>query len=380
MNIDYVHFYVEDAPLWRHWFIHTLGFRHLASSTNSHTQTEAIGVGEIRFLLSSPLNQASPIAHYLALHPPGIADIAFQVLNLEAMVAQAAAAGATVRCPIQYQIHSQGWNRWAQVSGWGDLSHTLVERRRSIAPIPLAIENDRENRDRHPLSTLNWDGLLPAADSHPVASWTGIDHLVLNVPVGELGRAIAWYETAFGFQRQQAFSIHTGRSGLHSQVLVHPDGNAQLPINEPASTGSQIQEFLDLNRGAGIQHIALQTVDIVQAIAQLRQMGMAFLHVPVTYYEQLKQRPGFPLSVQAWEAIAAQQILVDWQPELPQATLLQTFTQPIFDQPTFFFEFIERQTYQINDRCGQAQGFGEGNFRALFEAMEREQMKRGSLN
>ena len=122
----------------------------------------------------------------------------------------------------------------------------------------------------------------------------------------------------------------------------------------------------------------MQTDDIVAAIAQLRQRGLSLLSVPKTYYTQLQQRPGFDPSATDWQAVTKQQILVDWQPEVSPALLLQTFTQPIFKQPTFFFEVIERQVYRRNGQAQQAQGFGEGNFRALFEAVEREQLKRHS--
>jgi 4-hydroxyphenylpyruvate dioxygenase len=194
----------------------------------------------------------------------------------------------------------------------------------------------------------------------------------LNVATGDLERALSWYEEVLGFQRQQRFMIETENSGLRSQVMVHPASGVQFPINEPTSANSQIQEFLDVNQGAGIQHIALQTPQIVKAIAQLRHRGLAFLPIPSTYYTQLRtQHQGLPLSTAELEEIAAQQILVDWHNEASQALLLQTFTQPIFEQPTFFFELIERRS--------QAKGFGEGNFRALFEAIEREQLKRGSL-
>jgi 4-hydroxyphenylpyruvate dioxygenase len=159
--------------------------------------------------------------------------------------------------------------------------------------------------------------------------------------------------------------------------MVSGNGDVQLPINEPASANSQIQEFLNVNRGAGIQHIALRTRNIVHAIAQFRASGLSLLPVPKGYYLEIQQRKGLPLSTDELDAIAAQEILVDWKENtffgsnniIP--VLLQIFTQPIFSQPTFFFEFIERRY--------QAQGFGEGNFRALFAAIENEQIKRGSL-
>jgi 4-hydroxyphenylpyruvate dioxygenase len=162
--------------------------------------------------------------------------------------------------------------------------------------------------------------------------------------------------------------------------MLHPLGLVQLPINEPASANSQIQEFLDLNRGAGIQHIALETENLVETIARLRQNGLALIRVPETYYSQLRERPGLPISEAILQAIAAQEILIDWQDDSHSAALLQIFTEPIFDQPTVFLELIERQTSLVNGQLRRAYGFGEGNFRALFEAIERQQIQRGSLD
>jgi 4-hydroxyphenylpyruvate dioxygenase len=212
-----------------------------------------------------------------------------------------------------------------------------------------------------------WPGDRPVTPS-ATPFYTHIDHVVLNVANGNLESAVSFYEKTLGFQRQQTFNIQTHRSGLHSQVMVHPHGGVQLPINEPSSENSQIQEFLNLNRGPGIQHIALATHDILQAVAQLRASGLSFIQVPPRYYRNLQQRQGFRKSAAQWAEIEAQEILVDWHSDDPEKMLLQTFTQPIFSQPTFFFESIER-------RC-QAQGFGEGNFQALFQAIEQEQIKR----
>ncbi len=203
------------------------------------------------------------------------------------------------------------------------------------------------------------------------STFSGIDHIVLNVASGDLERAVAWYKDTLDFHAQQTFRIQTEHSALSSQVMVSHSGGVQLAINESASPNSQIQEFLDVNRGPGIQHIALKTPNIVQSVAQLRSNGLPLLPVPSMYYTQLQQRHTLPLSATQLQEIAQQQILVDWEENTPQALLLQTFTQPIFEQPTFFFELIERRF--------QARGFGEGNFRALFEAIEREQIKRGSL-
>lgn len=353
MKIDHVHFYVEDAKVWRDWFVHHLGFQAVADRINSfHTCTEVVKSGAVCFFLSSPLLPTSPVAEFLRQYPPGVADVAFAVEDVEEAIALAQRHGAKVLQPIQEDNTGTASLKWSKIAAWGGLTHTLIEK--------SFVTNTNDN------GQMITDNIFIA-----------IDHIVLNVAVGELERAVAWYEKILDFQPQQAFKIKTDRSALHSQVMVSRNGSVQLPINEPASSNSQIQEFLDVNRGPGIQHIALRTTNLISAIAKFRASGLSLLSVPQSYYSQLKQRPGLPLSTLELEAIAQQEILVDWQAYTPveaQQTaplLLQIFTQPIFEQPTFFFEFIERRF--------QAKGFGEGNFRALFEAIESEQIKRGTL-
>jgi 4-hydroxyphenylpyruvate dioxygenase len=372
MKINWVHFYVEDAKAWRDWFVSHLGFQAVKSSTlltpfiytNNgscfHTCTEAVKSGSVCFLLSSPLLPISPVADFLRQHPPGVADVAFVIEDVEAAIAHAQAYGAKVLQPIQYHQQADRYIKWSKIAAWGSLTHTLIER----GSLTNAVSEDADNSE-----TLFSASPRPHL---PVSSYiTAIDHIVLNVAVGDLERAVTWYEKILDFQPQQTFKIQTDRSSLYSQVMVSRYGDVQLPINEPASANSQIQEFLNVNQGPGIQHIALRTANIVTAIAQFRACGLSLLPVPQSYYLQLKERPELPLSGAELEAIAQQEILVDWNQKTPHALLLQIFTQPIFGQPTFFFEFIERRR--------QAQGFGEGNFQALFEAIEREQMKRGSF-
>ncbi|WP_017317253.1 4-hydroxyphenylpyruvate dioxygenase [Mastigocladopsis repens] len=379
MKIDHVHFYVEDAKAWRDWFVSHLGFQVVADSAipptlrekgscipwgvreddTFHTCTQVVKSGPIYFLLSSPLLPTSPVAEFLRHHPPGVADIAFAVENVEEVILLAQAHGAKVLQPIQQHQYGQEYIKWGKIAAWGSLSHTLIER---------GVGEDKKS----PLFSLHSDTPLL-----PPSSFTAIDHIVLNVDAGDLERAVTWYEKILDFQQQQTFNIQTARSALYSQVIVSRNGGVQLPINEPASANSQIQEFLNVNRGAGIQHIALRTRNIVHAIAQFRANGLCLLPVSKGYYSQIRQRKGLPLSPEELNAIAQQEILVDWQEDTFFGSknitplLLQIFTQPIFGQPTFFFEFIERRD--------QAQGFGEGNFRALFAAIENEQIKRGSL-
>ncbi|MBD2676565.1 MULTISPECIES: 4-hydroxyphenylpyruvate dioxygenase [Nostoc] len=366
MKIDSVHFYVENAKTWRDWFVHHLGFQTVARTSSFHTCTEVVKSGSVCFLLSSPLLPTSPVAEFLRQYPPGVADVAFAVEDVEAAIAHAKMHGATVLQPILEQNVGGTSLKWSKIAAWGGLTHTLIERE-----VKKDAESGRRG-DAENSVTVSPRPRVPAS-----SLITAIDHIVLNVEIGDLERAVAWYENILDFQPQQVFKIKTDRSALHSQVMVSRNGNVQLPINEPATRNSQIQEFLDVNRGPGIQHIALRTTNIVSAIAKFRASGLSLLSVPQSYYTQLKKRPGFTLSDLEIEAIAQQEILVDWQEYTsleegnPAPLLLQIFTQPIFEQPTFFFEFIERRF--------QAQGFGEGNFRALFEAIESEQIKRGTL-
>ncbi len=358
MEFDRIHFYVENALASRDWFVNRLGFQTIAGSSNSHTRTEIIGSGNVCFVLSSPLTPASPAANWLKFHPPGIADVGFRVKNIELALARAAVEGAKILETMYEDRQAGGCFKRAKIAGWGDLSHTLSEL---------------------PHSPYKEQARGPGPYKSAGSLFANIDHVVLNVEAGDLENAVNWYQKILGFQPQQNFDIQTDKSALRSRVMVHAEGGVQLPVNEPASANSQIQEFLEANRGPGIQHMALQTGNIVRAVAELRSRGLPFLPVPATYYSQLRQRWQNYLP-EDWQEIAASQVLADWQEDVPEAMLLQIFTQPIFAEPTFFFEIIERRVGLVNGKQVQAGGFGAGNFRALFEAIEREQMKRGSLS
>ncbi|MBW4551477.1 MAG: 4-hydroxyphenylpyruvate dioxygenase [Aphanocapsa sp. GSE-SYN-MK-11-07L] len=348
MDIDHIHFYVEDAQRWRDWFSE-IGFAAVGTQITPHTRTEIVHIGDIYFALSSPLSQHSPVAQFLDVQAVGVTDLALRVADLPVILNQAIAAGAKLLQPLQVETTERGELKLAQIQGWGNLRHTLVQRTGSTPLLP---------------------GLELVQTDQAAALIQHIDHCVLNVANPDLPVAIAWYEKVLGLRGDRSFAIQTQRSALRSQVLVHPQGSVQFPINEPASPSSQIQEFLNINRGSGIQHIALRTNNIVAAIADLRQRGLQFLKTPASYYQNLRQRLPEKLLLDL-KILEEQQILVDWHPEQPQRLLLQIFTEPIFAQPTFFLEIIERRS--------QAEGFGEGNFLALFEAIEREQIKRGSL-
>ncbi|WP_204105002.1 MULTISPECIES: 4-hydroxyphenylpyruvate dioxygenase [Spirulina sp. CCY15215] len=340
MKIERICFYVEDAKQWRDWFVKVMGFMAIASSHNSHTQTEIIRSGAIVFSLSSPLTQSSPVANYLKQHPPGVADVSFTVANLAAILTKVEKYGGTILTPIQ----KQGDRLCSQIQSKIGITHTLFSAREK-----------------------------PSFSNHHPVFFEAIDHVVFNVETGQLKKIINWYKAVFGFECQQTFNIQTARSGLLSQVMVHPESGIKIPINEPTSINSQIQEFLNENNGSGVQHIALKTHQILHKIAKLRAAGVNFLDVPLTYYRQLRsQSENLLLSEQEFTLLEQQKILIDRQSSLQENMpfLLQIFTKPIFSRPTFFFEFIERHY--------QAEGFGEGNFRALFEAIEREQIERES--
>jgi 4-hydroxyphenylpyruvate dioxygenase len=366
MHIDRIHFYVENASKWRDWFVKVMGFQSLASSQDFQTHTEVVSSGNnngIKFVFSAPITESSPIAQYLSQHPPGVADVAFLVQDLQAVMNKVRACGVKVLQPIQKQEFSEGCLQWSKISNQVSFNHTLIQRT-GKTPVLEQLRSCQGSSSQQ--IWLKEEKTL----------FQAIDHIVLNVAAGYLQPTVDWYEQVLGFQKKQTFAIKTQHSGLYSQVLVHPVSGVQFPINEPISVNSQVQEFLDINRGAGIQHIALQATDITRVTKKLRAAGMSFLSVPDTYYKQLaKQGGNRQLSAQEWQEIVQQKILVDSCQEATanlSPLLLQIFTQPIFDEPTFFLEIIERRD--------QACGFGEGNFRALFTAIEQEQSKRGSLS
>ncbi len=352
MYFHHLHFYVRDVAFWRDWFISQLAFTSVlvhqlprVANGVAAQGPEVLVQGSIEIRLSSDGDAAA----YLRRHPPGLADVGLASDCFDHVLKQAIANGATLTQPVSINACGQ---RQCQLQGWADLRHTLIEVSAQWVATHLAA----------------------AATTRLFA----IDHVVLNVPEGELAIAALWYQRVFGLVRTQQFDITTPRSGLRSQVLAHPEGTLQIPINEPSSANSQIQEFLHYNQGPGIQHVALRSHDAIAAIAHFRQQGLALISVPKTYYDSLQQRPDCPLSDTS--SVSRQQLLVDWAQGMQAGMLLQTFTRPIFAEPTFFFEIIERGTYVEAGKIKCAQGFGEGNFQALFEAIERAQMERDLTN
>jgi 4-hydroxyphenylpyruvate dioxygenase len=335
MEIDCIHFWVRDANKTLELLVRQMGFQKLDDRSNEHTREYLVGNAHLLFSIASPLTSISPVAAYLHLHPSGVRNVSFRVPDLAEIRRRLARLEIEILALAAVQDDVQ----WIKIQGWGAIEHTIIQASSRSIAAPRA-------------------GL-----TEPII---GIDHVVLNVGSGELSLAVNWYRELFDFQVQQTFDIQTQTSGLASQALISACGQIRFNINEPSSSASQIQEFLDLNRGAGIQHIAVQTNDIFATVDRLQQQALACLPIPQTYYTNLQNRSRIEqnllLNDVEWQQLERLQILMDWSTTLPEAILLQIFTQPIFEAPTFFFEIIERRN--------RAQGFGQGNFQALFEAIE----------
>jgi 4-hydroxyphenylpyruvate dioxygenase len=313
--------------------------------------------GEIRFVITGALHADSPIADHVRLHGDGVHDLAWIVDDVDATFAAAVARGAApVREPWD-ETDELGTLRLAQIATYGDTVHTFVDRQRYAGEQAQRLEPGFH------------DERLPPAPVGPEVGLQGIDHVVGNVEQGSLERWVDFYSGVLGFEQLVHFDddqIATEYSALMSTV-VWDGSKIVMPINEPADglKKSQIQEYLDCYDGPGVQHIAMRTDDIVATVDALRQRGVRFMEVPDAYYAEAKERlDGFDLP---WGELQRLSILADRDHD---GYLLQIFTETVTDRPTVFFEIIERHG---------AKGFGEGNFKALFEAIERDQARRGNL-
>ncbi len=366
MLINHIHFYVKDATETRKLLVDKMGFQYLSQFKQNHTLTEIVTNNySIFFVISSPLNALSSVAHYLDCHAEGVVDIAFRVNNIDSILNKFCQKDANIILASKTYSLAKHKIKFAKIKGWNCLEHTLIENVNNIpfhSLFPKLIGNDNIIFPE----ITNYSSSKGKFDNHII----GIDHVVLNVPQGELLTAVNFYQNIFYFQPLQTFKINTNRSGLSSQALVAPQNNFYFNINEPTSDNSQIQEFLNINQGAGIQHIGLKSINILHTVRQMRIRGLPFLPVAKNYYTNLKQKINngliYSLTAEEYEIIESQEILIDSNYNLPESLLMQIFTKPIFNQPTFFFELIERRK--------QAQGFGEGNFQALFEIIEKQQI------
>lgn len=353
-QIDYLEFYVGNAKQSMQYFVKSFGFKPVAYAgleTGSRDKVSYVLEGKgMVFVISGALNPEHEIAEFVHLHGDGVKDVALRVDDVETAYRGAIERGGIAIMEPQTFTDEYGTFKKAIIGTYGDTVHTLIERKAykgNFAPgyksyhLDLAIPNT---------------GLI------------GIDHIVGNVE--EMEEWVSYYEKVFGFAELQQFTdddINTEYSALMSKVMQDGTGKIKFPINEPA-TGkrkSQIQEYLEFYRGAGVQHVALLTSDILTTVTQLKLAGVEFLSTPGSYYDELHSWVGD--IDEDMDRIRDLNILVDRDEE---GYLLQIFTKPLVDRPTLFFEIIQRKG---------SRGFGAGNFKALFEAIEREQEKRGNL-
>jgi len=314
--------------------------------------------GAVRFVLKGGVDPKSPLLDHHRCHGDGIVDIALEVPDVDRCIAQARAQGATVVEEPHDLTDEHGTVRLAAIAAYGDTRHTLVDRSRYTGPYLPGYVARRSGYVR--------------PEGAPRRLFQALDHVVGNVELGRMDEWVDFYNRVMGFTNMAEFvgdDIATEYSALMSKVVASGNHRVKFPLNEPAvgKRRSQIDEFLDFYAGPGAQHVALATNDIVTAVDTLRGRGVEFLDTPESYYTdpELRERIGnvrVPI-----EELQKRGILVDRDED---GYLLQIFTKPIGDRPTVFYEFIERHG---------SLGFGKGNFKALFEAIEREQDLRGNL-
>ena len=366
LGIDHIELYVGNGVQAAHYFTHALGFRESAyAGLETGMRDRAchlVEQGRIRFLLTSPLHGSNEIARHIAEHGDGVKVVALAVPDAEEAYRIAVRRGARGLDEPHEESDEQGAVKLATIATYGETVHTFVERSAYQGPFLPGFESVD-------------DGAVAAGDGaggHPQGDglFAGIGHVVGNVELGRMEEWVEFYQRVFGFTEMIRFTdqdISTEYSALMSKVMADGRGLIKFPINEPAEgkRKSQIEEYLEFYGGAGVQHIALSTTDIVGTVRILRERGLRFLATPGSYYEELPERVG-EIDEQISD-LAELGILADHDDE---GYLLQIFTKPIGDRPTLFLEVIERHG---------ARGFGEGNFKALFEAIEREQERRGNL-
>jgi 4-hydroxyphenylpyruvate dioxygenase len=352
-DVDYIEIYSGNAKQACHFFCRAFGFKPVAYSGletgNRESVSYVLQQRNIRLVLTGAYKEDSRIAQFVKKHGDGVKDVALLVDDVDKAFSEAVERGAIAyMAPFELK-DAHGSVKKAVLGTYGDTIHTLIERK-------------------------NYQGVfLPGFDPYTSslpfedAGLIGIDHVVGNVESME--EWVEYYSKVMGFKEMKHFTdqdITTEYSALMSKVM-HNGGRIKFPINEPAEgkRKSQIQEYLDFYNGPGVQHLAILTEDIVSTVVTLKKNGVEFLNTPGTYYDSLLERIG--KIDEEIDKLRELNILVDRDDE---GYLLQIFTKPIVDRPTLFVEIIQRKG---------ARGFGEGNFKALFESIEREQERRGNL-
>lgn len=361
LGTDYVEFYVGNAKQAAHFYKTAFGFQsHAYAGLETGVRDRASYVlkqDKIRLVLTTALNSESPIGEHVKKHGDGVKVIALWVEDARKAWEETTSRGAKSFMEPTVEKDDDGEVVRSGIYTYGETVHMFVERK-------------------------NYNGqFLPGykkweSDYNPEPTGLKfIDHMVGNVGWGEMNQWVKWYEDVMGFVNFLTFDdkqIHTEYSALMSKVMSNGNGRVKFPINEPAEgkKKSQIEEYLDFYEGSGCQHIAVATNNIIDTVAKLRARGVEFLSAPPqAYYDAIPERLGEHMKIMNEDIKELQKlgILVDADEE---GYLLQIFTKPVEDRPTLFFEIIQRMG---------AQGFGAGNFKALFESIEREQELRGTL-
>jgi 4-hydroxyphenylpyruvate dioxygenase len=354
---DYVEFYVGNAKQAAYYYRAAFGMKWIAyRGPETGTRDRASYVvqqDKIRFVLTAPLGPEGFVADHVKLHGDGVRGIALWVDDAESAFVETTRRGARGVLDPTTLEDGHGSVRLSAIAAYGDTIHTFVERKN--------------------YGGVFLPGFRAIEGADPIARPVGlrhIDHMVGNVGWGQMNAWVDFYRDIMGFQLYQHFDdkdISTEYSALMSKVMANGNGRVKFPINEPAAgkKKSQIEEYLEFYHGPGVQHIAMATGNIIETVSKMRDQGIEFLRVPTTYYDDLEKRCGKidePVS-----QLAELGILVDRDDE---GYMLQIFTKPVEDRPTLFYEVIQRKG---------SRSFGKGNFKALFEALEREQALRGNL-
>ncbi len=353
---DHVEFYVGNAKQAAHYYHTAFGFQLVAyrgpETGFPETVSYVLEQGKVRFVLTAALGPDHEVARHVQLHGDGVKVLALWVDDATKAFHTAVERGAKPAAPPETKEDDHGKVTLSSIHTYGETIHTFVERQDyGGAFLPGFV------RRESPLQ------------AQPVG-FKYIDHCVGNVELGQMNEWVKFYQDVLGFRLMLTFDdkdISTKYTALMSKVVSNGNGFVKFPINEPAEglKKSQIEEYLDFYRSAGVQHIALATDDIIQTVDQLRDNGVEFLQVPDTYYDTVRDRVGE--INEDFRELQRLNILVDRDDE---GYLLQLFTKPVQDRPTVFYEIIQREG---------ARSFGKGNFKALFEAIEREQKLRGTL-
>ena len=353
---DYIEFYVGNAKQSSYYYRSAFGFSFVAYAgleTGVRDRTSyVLQQDKIRFVLTTPLQPDHPIANHVAKHGDGVKDLALWVDDAESAYRETTKRGAKgVMEPTVFK-DDFGEIKKSSIAIYGDTIHSFIERKNYRGPFMPGYKAVTEDKISRPVG-LKY-----------------VDHCVGNVELGKMNQWVKFYQDVMGFRLYQHFDdkdISTDYSALMSKVMANSNDRIKFPINEPAAgkKKSQIAEYLEFYLSPGVQHIAMATDDIIGTVGQLTARGVEFLRVPSAYYDELQGRVG-----KIDEPIARLKelgILVDRDDE---GYMLQIFSKPVQDRPTLFFECIERKG---------SKSFGKGNFKALFEAIEREQAARGNL-